>query len=380
MPRLTEAMVRDARAPEKGRAMLPDSDSGVTLRVTPAGSKSWVVLRRIKGGKPALVTLGGYPAVSLAEARKLARRTISEMASGVDPRARIKATRSEGMTLAEALDGYLALRAARLKPSTVAAYRGIMSAELKSLAPLPVRTLTGEMVVQWHGRFASRSLADRAGRVLRAILRYANDRHGLVAPDGRVATDALRSLRLWTPARRKTRTVANMTAWCATIERCPEPVRDLFLCLAATGLRRDELRLAAWEQVDLVRGTLHLPDPKSRRPITLPLPSQAHEVLARRRAASNGVLVFSNDGVTPLGLKTLARWLARTSEELGARWSPHDLRRGYLSAAAVLAPAYVVKRLAHHATVNADVTDGYIQLGADELRSCAQLTADKILG
>jgi integrase len=337
------------------------------------------VLRRIKGGKPALVTLGGYPALSLAEARKLARKTIVEMASGIDPRARIKATRSEGMTVAEALDGYLALRAARLKSSTAAAYRSIMSTELKPLAHLPVRTLTGEMVVQWHGRFASRSLADRAGRVLRAVLRYANDRHGLLAPDGRVATDALRSLRLWTPARRKTRTVGNMTAWRASIQRCPEPVRDLFLCLAATGLRRDELRLAEWEQVDLGQGTLHLPDPKSRRPVTLPLPSQAHEVLARRRGASNGVLVFSNDGVTPLGLKTLARWLSRTSGELGARWSPHDLRRGYLSAAALIAPSYVVKRLAHHAITTADVTDGYIQLTADELRSWAQLTADKIL-
>jgi integrase len=201
--------------------------------------------------------------------------------------------------------------------------------------------------VQWHARFASRSLADRAGRVLRLILRYANDRHKLHAPDGMIATDALRSLRLWTPVRRKTRTVGDMTAWLKAVERCPARVCDLFVCLACTGLRRDELRLARWDQIDLERGTLFLPDPKSRRPVLLPLPSQVREVLERRRAATNGVLVFSNDGATPLGLKTISRWLERTSAELGTRWSPHDLRRGYLSAAAAIAPEYVVKKLAH---------------------------------
>jgi integrase len=157
-------------------------------------------------------------------------------------------------------------------------------------------------------------------------------------------------------------------------------VRDLFVCLAVSGLRRDELRLVTWTQVDLERGTLFLPDPKSRRPTLLPLPTQMREILMARRAAWRGAtLVFSNDGATPLGVKTLSRWIERTSAELGARWSPHDLRRGYLSAAASLAPAYVVKRLAHHATPASDVTGGYVQLGVEELRPWAQRTADKVM-
>jgi integrase len=380
MPRLTETQVRNAPAPEKGRAELVDSDSGVRLRITSAGAKSWTVRRRMKGSSPVRVTLGSYPALSLAEARKLARRAVTELSSGVDPRTRIKADAVRGMTVGEALDVYLELRRARLKASTAAAYRGIMSTELKPLAAQPVVTLTGEMVVHWHGRFRARSIADRAARVLRAILRYANDRHGLHAPDGKVATDALRSLRLWTPARRKTRTVADMTAWLKAVERCPSAVRDLFVSLAATGLRRDELRLAKWSEVDLERGTLFLPDPKSRRPVLLPLPSQMREILMPRRTAwRDATLVFSNDGITPLGVKTLSRWLERTSAELGARWSPHDLRRGYLSAAAAIAPAYVVKRLAHHATTSADVTGGYVVLGVEGLRPWGQKTADKVL-
>jgi hypothetical protein len=125
--------------------MLLDSDSGVRLRITPAGAKSWIVLRRIKGRKPVLITLGKYPALSLAEARKLARKTISEMASGVDPRQRIKAEGVAAMTVAEALEGYLTLRCSQLKPSTIASYRAAMRSELKPIADQPIKTLTSEM-------------------------------------------------------------------------------------------------------------------------------------------------------------------------------------------------------------------------------------------
>jgi integrase len=243
------------------------------------------------------VTLGKYPTLSLSEARKLARNAITDLLSGVNPRERMRADAVQGMTVAEALEGYLTLRAAHLKPSTVIAYRTLMRRELRGLGSIPVKRLSGERVVEWHGAFASRSNADKSARLLRAILRYASDRHGLCARDGKVATDALRTLRLWTPPRRKTRMVSNMPMWRVAIERCPDAVRDLFVCLAATGLRRDELRLAKWTEVDLERGTLFLADPKSRRPTLLPLPSQAREILKRRRTIwREASLVFSNDG------------------------------------------------------------------------------------
>jgi integrase len=382
LTRLTEAMARDAAPPLKGRSEFVDSDSGVMLRITPAGGKSWCVRRRVKGGKVTRITLGAYPALNLADARKLARKAITDLVLGVDPRERMRADAVHGLTVAEALDGYLELRRAHLKASTVGGYRKLMRAELKEVAPRPVKELTGETVVRWHQRFKSRSNADRAARLLRAVLRYASDRHGLTAPDGKVATDALRALRLWSPARRKTRQVGDMTAWRAAVERCPQVVRDLFVCLAATGLRRDELRLATWEQVDLGRATLFLPDPKNRKPTLLPLPTQALDILRRRREEGHdgASFVFSYEGATPTGVKTLSRWLDRTSAEIGARWSPHDLRRGYLSAAAAIAPAYVVKRLACHATPASDVTGGYVLLSVEEMRPWAQRTADKVLG
>jgi hypothetical protein len=112
VPRLTQTMVRDAPAPDVGRVEIVDMESGATLRITHTGAKSWIVRRRVKGGRPVRLTLGSWPQISLAEARRLARKAVTELSSGVDPRARIKADAVAGMTVVEALEEYLSLRGA----------------------------------------------------------------------------------------------------------------------------------------------------------------------------------------------------------------------------------------------------------------------------
>jgi Arm DNA-binding domain/Phage integrase central domain len=65
---------------------------GFGLRVTPAGHKSWVVLYK-REGRLRRMTLGKYPALSLADARSLAKATISKVALGEDPATDKKAAR-----------------------------------------------------------------------------------------------------------------------------------------------------------------------------------------------------------------------------------------------------------------------------------------------
>ena len=72
MPRknLTDRFVAAARATE--RATFFDTKTrGLVLRVTPNGAKTWTFVYR-SGGKPQWLTLGIYPAVTLADARNLA--------------------------------------------------------------------------------------------------------------------------------------------------------------------------------------------------------------------------------------------------------------------------------------------------------------------
>lgn len=82
MGQLNELQIK-AAAPRDKEYLLADGD-GLYLRVRPTG-KVWVY-RYKQFGKEAKLTLGHYPVVSLAAARKKARAEAEKRADGIDPR------------------------------------------------------------------------------------------------------------------------------------------------------------------------------------------------------------------------------------------------------------------------------------------------------
>ena len=99
MPKLTTFSVEHAKPAEK-RTEIPDSVVvGLYLVVQATGAKSWAVRYRHQR-QPKKLTLGSYPAVSLATARELAREALADVAKGTDPAAE-KARRGKARTVAE---------------------------------------------------------------------------------------------------------------------------------------------------------------------------------------------------------------------------------------------------------------------------------------
>jgi integrase len=82
---LTDNDCKNAKPLEKGKPRKISDSGGLYLEITATGSKQWRVAYRFDGKQRKDNIKGGYPAVSLAEARK--RRTaIKEMiAAGIDP-------------------------------------------------------------------------------------------------------------------------------------------------------------------------------------------------------------------------------------------------------------------------------------------------------
>ena len=87
--------------------------AGLYLQVTPNGGKTWV-LRATLAGKRAEMGLGGFPTVTLAQARDKAREARAKIEQGIDPLAERKAARSalqaaarRGLTFKEAMNRYL---------------------------------------------------------------------------------------------------------------------------------------------------------------------------------------------------------------------------------------------------------------------------------
>ena len=73
---------------------MPDGKiGGLYLVVQPSGAKSWAVRYRVDG-IPKKLTIGAYPAIDLATARKRAQEAVGDVAGGKDPAAIKRASRA----------------------------------------------------------------------------------------------------------------------------------------------------------------------------------------------------------------------------------------------------------------------------------------------
>src|SRR5262245_8842416 len=106
--RMTEARVKTAVPPGAGARYDYDLDvPGLALRVTAKGVRTFVVVKKIFG-KTQRITLGRWPALRLAEARRAAVRINGEIAAGLDPIAQRRAARARAETCSDLWPMYLA--------------------------------------------------------------------------------------------------------------------------------------------------------------------------------------------------------------------------------------------------------------------------------
>jgi len=123
--------------------------SGLHLRVAPNGSRSWI-LRATVGRKRRDIGLGGFPSVTLAGARDIARRERDKIREGVDPVAERKAARS-ALQASVAASITFELAAKRYIESHEAGWRNVKHAQqwrntLETYAyPKLGRTLVGDV-------------------------------------------------------------------------------------------------------------------------------------------------------------------------------------------------------------------------------------------
>ena len=89
---LTDLSIRNQPLPEKRKEVPDGKIQGLYLVLQPSGAKSWAVRYRAHG-LPRKLTIGPYPAVDLATARKRAQEALGQLAGGKDPAATKKAAR-----------------------------------------------------------------------------------------------------------------------------------------------------------------------------------------------------------------------------------------------------------------------------------------------
>ncbi|MFN8554002.1 MAG: tyrosine-type recombinase/integrase [Candidatus Obscuribacterales bacterium] len=391
MPKLTQKFVNEIPYPERGQVIFRDDKlPGFGLRVTP-GSKTYVVEARVHGVARRL-TLGKHGLLSVATARKKARKLQAMMAAGKDPIYERQKKKVSGVTLQEVLDQYLAVR--NLRPNTIHSYRYMVSRCLGDWLDLPVVSITREMVEQRHIELRKRTRQGTSGEaqantvmhILGALLNSAAANYE-VEGNPIILQNPVKRLsqnRRWYQERRRQTVVPDhkLPAWYQAVTKLSnQSIRDYLLLLLFTGLRRNEAATLRWEDIDFDSKVLRIRAEiaKNRQEHRLPLSGYLNILLQRRyEQRTESPFVFPGRGETGHMIDS-GDVIDGVGKNAGFRFMLHDLRRTFLTIAERLALSYVVlKKLANHSGRN-DTTFGYVIVDVERLREPMQMITNEIL-
>jgi integrase len=97
---LTDLFVRSISTDEKRLEIFDEKISGLVLRVSKQGRKTWVVRYRAANGRQPRFTLGTYPALTLSDARAEALKILAQTHAGIDPSREKKKAKDKQRSLA----------------------------------------------------------------------------------------------------------------------------------------------------------------------------------------------------------------------------------------------------------------------------------------
>jgi hypothetical protein len=153
--------------------------TGLGLRVSPTGSKSWSMMFTIPGSeKRARIGLGTYPATSLARARMLAIEARGKVEAGEDPRHVSEPEIDGAMTVAGLAESYIAKHARKIKTGRELERR-LRGDVLPLIGSVKLADLHRRVVHRVLDTVLDRDAPQSAGKVfgdLRAMLRWAVER------------------------------------------------------------------------------------------------------------------------------------------------------------------------------------------------------------
>lgn len=397
--RLTKAYIDNIPLPPPGKrvevfdSVVPD----LCIRVTPKGTKTFSVYRRLKGKTAKRYTIGKYPLVTPEKARTRAKDPLTTMADGTNPNDLERAERAvheaTGKTLREVFASYQQTR--DLKASTVADYRESLETSFPDWLDKPMTEITERMVQDRHAKRSkvSKARANHAMRVLRALFnhlsaKYKDEGGNPVVSHNPVKT--LSELRQWNRIKRRKTLIEpqDLPKWFKAVQTLEaerenrvivaESCRDFLITLILTGLREMEAKTLKWSEVNLEAGTLTILETKNGEPHRLPVADYLLTILRRRKKAAKSDYVFP--GTAKAGhLGTTVGWIEKVASKSGVSFCLHDLRRTFATIAESLdLSGFTIKRLLNHNT-DADVTGGYITLTDQRLRDAMQRIETEIL-
>lgn len=366
MPRmkLTDAAVKRIKPPKDGQIDYFDSTfPGLALRVGKTGRKAWASFYRVDG-KLRRDTLGTYPSLSLADARKKARGRLDIVEAGGDPKLLQESVRAEQAekrknTMRAVVDTFIERYAKPRNRSWGETKRLFDNEVMPGWGDRPIGTITRRDVHELMDAIMDSGrpyVANRAFAALRKLFNWAIERGYLeTSPCDRLKPPATEEKRDRVLSDDEFRAV-----WKAS-GTSGEPFGSLIRTLFVTGQRLEEVATMKIDDVSFDDAVWRLPKEatKGKRAHWVPLSPLAVEILGARPIVADkddetvpkhGPYLFS----TRHGHKPAAgfsKWKAAIDKASGVTgWRLHDIRRTIATQLASLGVSSdVIGRVLNHA-------------------------------
>ncbi|GAB4231969.1 MAG: site-specific integrase [Acidobacteriota bacterium] len=357
----------------------------------PSGGKAWAFRYRF-AGRTRKLTLGEYPAMTLAAARAAAHAARKDLAQGIDPATREPELEERGPDLFGAVAAEFVERWCKPRNRSWREQQRILEKDaVPRWGRRDIRDIRRADVLRLLDDVESRApvAANRLHATLARLFRWAVER-------GYLERSPMEGVRAPAPEQSRDRVLSDeeLTDVLRAADSLSYPWREFLLVLVLTAQRRGEVADMTWQQVDLERGLWTLPAEatKAGRVHDVPLVPAAVDILAGLPRWEGPFVFTTTGGRKPLsdfsGLKArLDRRIAELRRAEGrpatAPWRMHDLRRTAATwlARHGVAPHVLSALLNHSPGRNLGITAVYVRTRwLEERRQALEAWAAHVLG
>lgn len=403
----TKATLDNLPIPPTGkRATFHDTKAtGLQLRITSTGVKTFSLYRRAKGGSPERITLGRYPDMTIEQVRKQAAQYNLVIESGASP-AQAKRTakqKSEGeLTLRQAFDRYVSdylipngKRTVKDLQDNFARYLGevpegikkthgrertkpacAVNWERRKLSSIGAAEVRGLMIALKEG-IGGPHTANRTLELLRAIY---NKVIAWKLYTGDNPCQGMEKFKMQT--RERFLTGEELPRFFVALGQSEnKDFRDFVLLSLTTGARKANVLAMKWGNIDFDSQIWTVPGESSKNgdPLTIPLTSVTLEVLEERKGAKSEWVFPAPRSASGHMENPKKHWAALLKAADLENLRIHDLRRSLGSWAAMSgASLTIIGRALGHKSV--DATQIYARLQVDPVRAAMELATSQMLG
>lgn len=309
------------------------SDGGnLYLSVSAKGSLSFRY-RVVIGETRNWITIGRYPAITLAYAREKALEYSRLVAQGISPKEYQERQKTLGLDIASLCSEYLEHKAptVRKKEDSLINHTRCINHEIVAkIGKVKLSELTTEII---HKKLIQPKIKDSPAAVkrniitLKQVIRYAYEVGYINSnPVDRINISSLYTDRV----RERVLSYAELgsllnSVYKANIRAQWKIAVHLLIVLL---VRKNELLQATWDQVDFKDKVFHIPINKTNKPTSVPLSDEVIKLFdCLRQLNGNEKYVFAGQSGKPPCPNTLNQALKFTETLLDTPFTIHDLRR-----------------------------------------------------